>query len=176
MSIMYQGYYSNGVVIPEPRRIPYLEENQMVYIFPIRKKKELYGLKSRNIKEKRFMSKKKELLAHKIVIASNNRVSLDKARKRVSNYYTMKRKHLFRLFGEYWNQDNLAKIMAEGMLSQDFTTGKGKDPQAVSEALSRLKGFMRTNSTESTVSNTKFETEVDKLLTDYDDAFTKLAK
>ncbi len=176
MSIMYQGYYSNGYVIPEPRRIPYLEENQMVYIFPVRKKKELYGLKNRNIKEKRFMSKKKELLAHKIVIASNNQVPLDKARERVSNYYTMKRKHLFQLFEEYWNQDNLAKIIAEGMLSQDFTTGKGKDPQAVSEALSRLKGVMRTNSTESTVLNTKFETEVDKLLTDYDDAFAKLAK
>ena len=39
MEVMYQGYYSHGTIIPEQRRIPYLEENQLVYIFPIKKKK-----------------------------------------------------------------------------------------------------------------------------------------
>ena len=37
--MMYQGYYSKGAIVPEARKVPYLEENQLVYIFPTRKKK-----------------------------------------------------------------------------------------------------------------------------------------
>ena len=37
--MMYQGYFSNGTIIPEKRRIPYLEENQLVYIIPTKTKK-----------------------------------------------------------------------------------------------------------------------------------------
>ena len=39
MEMMYQGYYSKGAIIPEARKVPYLEENQLVYIFPIKRRK-----------------------------------------------------------------------------------------------------------------------------------------
>ena len=45
---IYLGHYEDGQIIPESRRIPYLTENQMVYIIPTKKKKP--SLESDNVK------------------------------------------------------------------------------------------------------------------------------
>ncbi len=39
MEYMYKGYYSQGMIIPEPKKSTVFEENQLVYIFPIKRRR-----------------------------------------------------------------------------------------------------------------------------------------
>ena len=67
----------------------------------------------------RFMfTKKMDKLAKKIVIASDNAISYDSAKKRVKTYYGIKRRHPFMFWGEHLSLDSIAKNMANGMLKR----------------------------------------------------------